>query len=115
MKDYGTRSPCVTFSGALARDMRITAFRRNCKPSCPTPLRTVGSPVHVHVYSNGDVCLNLLGSDWRPSLSISAIAVAILSMLTSAKQKQLPTDNAAHMDVPAGHHGTQFLYHDDKV
>ncbi|KFG57522.1 putative ubiquitin conjugating enzyme E2 [Toxoplasma gondii RUB] len=83
--------------------------------SPPTCFFLQPAPVHVHVYSNGDVCLNLLGSDWRPSLSISAIAVAILSMLTSAKQKQLPTDNAAHMDVPAGHHGTQFLYHDDKV
>ncbi|KEP62643.1 UNVERIFIED_CONTAM: ubiquitin conjugating enzyme E2, putative [Hammondia hammondi] len=83
--------------------------------SPPTCFFLQPAPVHVHVYSNGDVCLNLLGSDWRPSLSISAVAVAILSMLTSAKQKQLPTDNAAHMDVPAGHHGTQFLYHDDKV
>nr|CEL64296.1 TPA: Ubiquitin carrier protein, related [Neospora caninum Liverpool] len=95
----------------------------------PTCFFLQPAPVHLHVYSNGDICLNLLGSDWRPSLSISAVAVAILSMLTSAKQKQLPTDNAARklckeetgtrnrrdMDVPAGHHGTQFLYHDDKV
>ncbi|PHJ25791.1 ubiquitin conjugating enzyme e2 [Cystoisospora suis] len=73
------------------------------------------TPVHPHVYSNGDICLNLLGSDWRPSLSISSIAVAVLSMLTNAKQKQLPLDNASHLDVPAGQRDTQFLYHDDKV
>ncbi|PFH31676.1 putative ubiquitin conjugating enzyme E2 [Besnoitia besnoiti] len=81
----------------------------------PTCFFLQPTPVHPHVYSNGDICLNLLGSDWRPSLSISAVAVAILSMLTSAKQKQLPMDNAAHVDVPAGHRDTQFLYHDDKV
>lgn len=62
------------------------------------------APVHPHVYSNGDICLNLLGSDWRPSLSISSIAVAVLSMLTTAKQKQLPLDNASRKRVP-----TSFL------
>ena len=27
------------------------------------------TPKHVHVYSNGDICLNLLGRDWRPMLT----------------------------------------------
>jgi hypothetical protein len=27
------------------------------------------TPKHVHVYSNGDICLNLLGRDWRPTMT----------------------------------------------
>ena len=27
-------------------------------------------PKHVHVYSNGDICLNLLGRDWRPTMTV---------------------------------------------
>lgn len=71
-------------------------------------------PRHPHVYSNGDICLNLLGADWRPTLTARAVAVAIMSMLSSAKRKVLPVDNAAHADMPAGSSQTSFMYHDDK-
>ena len=27
------------------------------------------TPKHVHVYTNGDICLNLLGRDWRPMIT----------------------------------------------
>jgi hypothetical protein len=52
------------------------------------------APRHPHVYSNGDICLNLLGADWRPNLTVDALVVSILSMLTSAKEKKVPLDNA---------------------
>lgn len=52
------------------------------------------TPRHEHVYTNGDICLDLLGDGWRPSLTASALAVSILSMLSSAKTKMLPPDNA---------------------
>lgn len=52
------------------------------------------TPVHQHVYSNGDICLNLLGSDWRPNLTAETLIISIISMLSSAKDKKLPTDNS---------------------
>jgi ubiquitin-conjugating enzyme E2 W len=48
----------------------------------------------MHVYSNGDICLNLLGKDWRPSMTAESLAVSILSILSNAKEKRLPQDNA---------------------
>jgi len=51
-------------------------------------------PKHQHVYTNGDICLNLLGKDWRPTMTAQNLAVSILSMLSSAKEKKMPIDNA---------------------
>lgn len=51
------------------------------------------TPRHEHVYTNGDICLNLLGRDWRPNMSASMLALSILSMLSSAKEKKIPQDN----------------------
>jgi ubiquitin-conjugating enzyme E2 W len=51
-------------------------------------------PRHEHVYSNGDICLNLLGKDWQPTMTAQGLAVSILSMLSSAKEKKTPPDNA---------------------
>jgi ubiquitin-protein ligase len=47
------------------------------------------------VYTNGDICLNLLGRDWRPNMTASTLALSILSMLSSAKEKKIPQDNQA--------------------
>ncbi len=54
-------------------------------------------PKHEHVYSNGDICLSVLGKDWQPIMTAQSIAVSILSMLSSAKEKKIPTDNAIRM------------------
>lgn len=70
-------------------------------------------PRHKHVYSNGDICLNLLGKDWRPIMTAEGLAVSILSMLSSAKEKATPPDNAAHADHAPGQR-QDYLYHDDK-
>lgn len=50
-------------------------------------------PRHEHVYTNGDICLNLLGRDWQPTMTARGIALSILSMLSSARIKKLPPDN----------------------
>lgn len=64
-------------------------------------------PRHEHIYSNGDICLSLLGNDWQPTLSAETIVVCIQSMLSSAKVKSLPPDNAIRMlyyiFTPAAH------------
>ncbi|KAF5153667.1 Ubiquitin-conjugating enzyme family protein [Theileria parva strain Muguga] len=72
------------------------------------------TPVHKHVYSNGDICLNSIGHDYIPSASISSFILSIISMLSSAKEKSLPIDNHLHVDLPPGTSEGGFLYHDDK-
>lgn len=70
-------------------------------------------PRHPHVYTNGDICLNLLGRDWRPNLTIAQLSLSILSMLSSAKQKGIPQDNAVHAATPPGRPQEGWMYHDD--
>ena len=72
------------------------------------------TPKHVHVYSNGDICLNLLGRDWRPTMTAQTLVLSIMSMLASAKEKKMPQDNAAHADNEPGQQQQGWLYHDEK-
>jgi ubiquitin-conjugating enzyme E2 W len=71
-------------------------------------------PKHEHVYSNGDICLNLLGRDWRATMTVENLAVSILSMLSSAKEKTIPQDNAMHSDSAPGQQQDNWMYHDDR-
>jgi len=70
-------------------------------------------PTHEHVYTNGDICLSLLGKDWRPTMSAQSIAVSILSILSSAQSKSLPMDNAHHATNKPGKYQKDWVYHDD--
>lgn len=72
-------------------------------------------PLHEHVYTNGDICLSLLGKDWRPSMTAQSIAVSILSILSSAQSKSLPMDNARHAQNRPGVYQEGWVYHDDKL
>jgi hypothetical protein len=47
-------------------------------------------------------------------LSAESLALSILSMLSSAKEKSLPLDNANHACTPPGKQGDNWMYHDDK-
>lgn len=70
-------------------------------------------PQHEHVYTNGDICLSLLGKDWRPTMTAQSIAVSILSILSSAQTKSLPMDNARHSQNKPGQYQKDWVYHDD--
>lgn len=71
------------------------------------------TPRHEHVYTNGDICLSLLGKDWRPTMTAQSIAVSILSILSGAQRKSLPMDNAAHAQHKPGEKQDDWVYHDD--
>jgi ubiquitin-conjugating enzyme E2 W len=71
-------------------------------------------PKHEHVYTNGDICLSLLGKDWRPTMTAQSLAVSILSILSSAQQKSLPMDNAVHAHAKPGAYQKDWVYHDDR-
>ena len=71
------------------------------------------SPRHEHVYTNGDICLSLLGKDWRPNMTAQSIAMSILSILSGAGRKSLPMDNAAHSQNKPGQKQDDWVYHDD--
>ena len=81
-------------------------------------------PVHPHVYGNGHICLNILGEDWSPALTVKSICMSILSMLSSATVKEVPPDNLLYVASKGATKGafsshdpkqTRFVYHDDKV
>ena len=69
-------------------------------------------PLHEHVYTNGDICLSLLGKDWRPTMTAQSIAVSIQSILNNALRKELPMDNAQHAHNKPGQFQKDWVYHD---
>lgn len=71
------------------------------------------TPRHEHVYTNGDICLSLLGKDWRPIMTAQSIAQAIMSILCGAQRKSLPMDNARHAGNKPGQKQDDWVYHDD--
>ncbi|CAM9673039.1 unnamed protein product [Ectocarpus fasciculatus] len=124
----------VEFAGAQGSAYEGETFRlkmvfpREYPSKPPRVFFLKPTPQHQHVYSNGDICLNLLGSDWRPNLTAETLVVSIISMLSSAKAKKIPVDNAlrklhcfhllSHCRADAGSQpgaGDQlnWMYHDD--
>ncbi len=74
------------------------------------------APIHSHIYSNGHICLNILGDDWSPALTVKSICLSILSMMSSATEKVRPRDNDRYVSIPRSNpKNTRFVYHDDNV
>lgn len=71
------------------------------------------TPRHEHVYTNGDICLSLLGKDWRPTMTAQSVALAIFSILCGAREKSLPMDNAKQAGMKPGQAQDDWIYHDD--
>lgn len=88
-------------------------FPKDYPTSPPSVYFLDPTPRHEHVYTNGDICLSLLGKDWRPIMTAQMVAQAIMSILCGAQRKSLPMDNARHAGNQPGKKQDDWVYHDD--
>eukprot|EP01036_Dinobryon_divergens_P027272 gene27272-36011_t len=112
----------ISFTGAAGTlyagenyTLRIR-FTEDYPMDSPEVVFLLPAPIHEHIYSNGHICLNILGDDWSPALTVHSICISVLSMLSSATVKVLPQDNAGYTSRPnTNPKRSRFHYHDDKV
>lgn len=73
-------------------------------------------PMHPHIYSNGHICLNVLGKDWTPACGVESVVLSIQSMLGTNDLVQRPPDDEKYIRVaPKDPKNGSFIYHDDTV
>lgn len=73
-------------------------------------------PVHPHIYSNGHICLLVLGKDWTPACGVESILLSVQSVLNNNTVLERPPDDAQYVArAPTDPKKTRFVYHDDTV
>lgn len=113
----------VTFTGAKSTLYEDEVFTLSIRFTDDYPMDSPevtfisAAPVHSHIYSNGHICLNILGNDWSPALTVKSVVLSILSMMSSATEKKSPIDNDIYVGsgINKNPKRTQFMYHDDTV
>ena len=71
-----------------------------CSPQAPEVVfvrdETHPIPIHPHIYSNGIICLDLLGTaGWSPVQSVESVCMSIQSMLTGNTKNVRPEGDDA--------------------
>jgi len=78
-------------------------------------------PMHPHVYSNGVICLNVLGlEDWSPVQSVESLCLSLQSMLTDNTKNERPENDDEFSTAQEQQNATPvkdipFRYDDDEV
>jgi len=74
-------------------------------------------PMHPHVYSNGFICLDLLGQQgWSPVQNVQSVCMSIQSMLTgNTKNERPPGDEDFVRSNKLSPRNVDFYYHDNTV
>ncbi|KAL3459419.1 ubiquitin-conjugating enzyme/RWD-like protein [Aspergillus heterothallicus] len=74
-------------------------------------------PIHPHIYSNGIICLDLLGSaGWSPVQTVESVCMSIQSMLTANQRNERPPGDSEFVTYNRRRpRDINFLYDDDNV
>ena len=86
--------------------------------SDPLPTKQRSIPMHPHIYSNGLICLDLLGTGWTPVQNVESICLSLQSMLVGNQKNERPEGDEAfcrRTRPGMSTKGIGFLYDDDKV
>ncbi|KAI9736916.1 MAG: hypothetical protein M1818_005967 [Claussenomyces sp. TS43310] len=98
------------FSQSYPIEPPEVTFVRLADPPRPIPL-------HPHVYSNGFICLDLLGQQgWSPVQNVQSVCMSIQSMLTgNTKAERPPGDEEFVRTNTRSPRNVEFYYHDNRV